>query len=83
MLAGRSFWVYETFNFGMMQSTSGKLYATHANHMCYFFETDVAAGSEGALEGGPENVRPLTSAENIYIEARLLSIMKSVRIVAR
>ncbi len=79
VLAGRSFWVYKTFNFGMMQSTSGKLYATYTNQMCYLFETDVAAVSVGGLE----NVRELTSAQSYSIDLHLLNIMKSVRIVSR
>ena len=79
LLADRSFWVYETFNFGMMQSTSGKLYATYSNHICYLFETDVAAASAEELE----NIRQLTPAQSNYIDIQLLKIMKSVRIATR
>lgn len=77
VLAGRPFWVFETFGGAMMQSTSGKLYATYANRQCYLFETDVAAASMGEqLEG----VRQLSDAEFHSIEVHLLRIMKSVRI---
>lgn len=80
VIADRSFWVYQTFNFGMMQSTSGKLYATYTNHLCYLFETDVAATSAGEEL---ENIRQLTPAECRFIDQQLLNIMKSVRIVSR
>ena len=79
VLAGRSFWVYETLDHAMMQFTEGKLYATYTNHMCYLFETDVAAVSVGALE----NARELTPAQYHSIDLHLLNIMKSVRIASR
>jgi hypothetical protein len=79
VLAGRSFWVFRTFDGAMMQSTSGRLYATFANHLCYLFETDVAASSAGVLE----DVRELTSAQSHSIDLHLLNIMKSVRIETR
>jgi hypothetical protein len=79
LLANRTFWRYETSTNGMMQSTSGWLYATYTNRLCYLFETDVAVGSKE----GRENVRELTSDQSRSIDLHLLSIMKSLRIEPR
>jgi hypothetical protein len=79
LLANRTFWRYETSTYGMMQSTSGWLYATYTNRLCYLFETDVAVGS---IEG-IENARELTSDESRSIDLHLFSVMKSVRIETR
>ncbi len=77
VLGHRSFSAYETGETFMSQSISGTLYVTYASHTCYLFETDVAAVSLGVVD----DVQGLTLAQGRYIEARLLDIMKSVRIV--
>jgi len=71
----RSFSVYKTGEGGMSQFISGTLYAMYASHTCYLFETDVA----GSLE---EDIQRLTPSQSRYIDAHLLDIMKSVRILA-
>jgi len=77
VIGGRSFSVYETGEEGMLQSISGSLYSTYANHTCYLFETDVALLSVESSD----DVQGLTSPELGFIFARLQNIMKSVRIV--
>jgi len=79
VFGGRSFSEHETGEGGMSQSISGKLYATYVGPTCYLFETDVAMASPGALDDIPA----LTPAQLRFIDAHLLNIMKSVRIVPR
>ena len=73
----RSFATYETGEAGMSQSISGKLYATYAKSTCYLFETGLATASPGAVE----TIKALTPAQIRFIDAHLLAIMKTVRIV--
>jgi hypothetical protein len=74
VLGHLSFSVRETGEWGMSQSTTGKLYATYVRPICYLFETDVSLAS-------PEFVkRPLSPAQLGFINTRLLTIVKSVRI---
>jgi hypothetical protein len=75
VFGGRSFFEFETGEDGMMQSISGSLYATYANHTCYLFETDVAVADDTT-----DIDHPLTKGRLRYIFAHLESIMKSVRI---
>jgi hypothetical protein len=75
----RSFSSYETGEAGMSQLIYGTLYATYVTLTCYLFETDVAVVSPGAVD----DIKGLTLAQGRYIDARLLDIMKSVRIVPR
>ena len=77
VFGGRSFSVYATGEGGMSQSISGKLYVTYAQSTCYLFETDVAVASPGVLD----NIPALTKAQFDSIEAYLLEMMKSVRIL--
>jgi hypothetical protein len=63
----------------MSQLIYGTLYATYVTLTCYLFETDVAVVSPGAVD----DIKGLTLAQGRYIDARLLDIMKSVRIVPR
>jgi hypothetical protein len=74
VFGGRAFSERETGESAMSQSNSGKLYATYVHPNCYLFETDVATASA-------DNVQILTPAQLRVIEAHLLDIMKSVRIV--
>jgi len=46
---------------------------------CYLFETDVATASPRVLDG----IQALTPAQERFINAHLLDIMKSVRIAPR
>jgi hypothetical protein len=78
VFADRSFSVRESGESGMSQSTAGKLYATYARPTCYLFETDVALASPEVVGV----IRALTPAQLRFINAHLLTIMKSVRIVA-
>jgi hypothetical protein len=75
-LGGSSFLVYEVGEGSMNQYFSGNLYTTFINHTCYLFETDVAAASVASLD----DISALTKAQNDFIDANLLNIMKSVRI---
>lgn len=79
MFGGRTFSVYETGEGGVSQSVSGKLYVTYVQSTCYLFETDVAVASPGVVD----NIPALTQAQSDAIEAHLLGMMKSVRIVAK
>jgi len=79
VFAGRGFQTYATGSAGMSQSIAGSLYATYSAHICYLFETDVAVASPGALD----NIQPLTPAQSRDIQARLLNIMRSVRIAPK
>jgi hypothetical protein len=74
VFGGRGFSERDTGEAGMSQSDSGKLYATYVHPNCYLFETDVATASLDEIGG-------LTPAQLRFTDARLLDIMKSVRIV--
>jgi len=74
----RSFSVRETGESGMSQSTAGNLYATYARPTCYLFETDVALASPEVVGV----IHALTPAQLRFINAHLLTIVKSIRIVA-
>jgi hypothetical protein len=74
VFGGRAFSERDTGEAGMSQSDSGKLYATYVHPNCYLFETDVATASLDEIGG-------LTPAQLRFIDAHLLNIIKSVRIV--
>jgi hypothetical protein len=73
---GRSFSDYEVGEAGMSQGFTGDLYATFADSTCYLFETDVA----WAAAAISDNISALTTAQNDFINAHLLNIMRTVRI---
>jgi hypothetical protein len=79
IFGSRTFSVYETGEWGMSQSTVGRLYATYSHSICYFFETDVSVASPEVVD----HIQPLTHAQRDFIEAHLLEIMRSVRIAPR
>jgi hypothetical protein len=79
MFYGRSFAEYETGEAGMSQSNDGNLYATYVQPFCYLFETDEATVSPSAMDVP----KALSSAQEHFIHAHLLDIMKSVRILLR
>lgn len=80
LLGGRRFLVYETDDGQFMsQSTSGTLYATYANATCYLFETTVSAASLAVLD----DITELTDAQSRFIDAHLLTVVKTIRIRSR
>jgi hypothetical protein len=74
VFGGRAYSERESSEAGMSQSNSGKLYATYVHPNCYLFETDVAIISQ-------DDIATLTPAQQRFIDAHLLDIMKSVRIM--
>ncbi len=76
IVAGTPFYVRRTGKSGMSQFIEGRLYSTFMNQTCFLFETDAA----GLADGVELKAHTLSSHEYAIINARLFSIVRTIRI---